>query len=284
MTTAPKKPLCGLVLAGGRSSRMGTDKAALRHPDGRTLARRSYDLLVEAGCETVVLSLRHEQDPPPGFADLTDLAVVRDPAGESQGPLTGMLAGMRLRPDADWLVVATDLPHLDEATLTHLVAAKLPEELLLAYRSESDELPEPLAALYAGAAIPILEEALAAGLKCPRKILIRNHCRLLEPVTPRALDNANTPEDWQAARLMTPAATYHICYYGLLAERRGVAEEQMTHAATTPAGLYSALDDLYHFGLAQAALRVAVNDEFVPWHHPLRDGDRIALLPPMSGG
>jgi molybdopterin-guanine dinucleotide biosynthesis protein A len=199
MTTEPPNPLWGLVLAGGRSSRMGTDKAALRHPDGRPLARRCHDLLLAAGCEAVVLSLRHDQDLPPGFDDLPALTVVRDPAGLSHGPLTGMLAGMRLRPAADWLVLATDLPRLDAATLRHLVAAKRPAELLLAYRSESDGLPEPLAALYAGAAIPLLEEALAAGFNCPRKILIRNHCRLLEPVTPRALDNANTPDDWQAA-------------------------------------------------------------------------------------
>ena len=193
--------LCGLVLAGGRSARMGTDKAALRHPDGRTLVRRAYDLLLEIGCETVVISLRPDQEIPPGLEGLAGLTVVRDPEGRSEGPLTGVIAGMKLRPDADWLVLATDLPRLDAATLAHLAAAKHPNELFLAYRSESDGLPEPLAALYAGAAIPVLVEALAAGFKCPRKILIRNSCRLLEPVTPRALDNANTPDDWHAAHV-----------------------------------------------------------------------------------
>lgn len=83
---------------------------------------------------------------------------------------------------------------------------------------------------------------------------------------------------------MTRPATYHVCYYGLLAERRGLAEEQVCDAADTPAGLYAALNERHALGLSQTALRVAVNDEFVSWHHPLRDGDRIALLPPMSGG
>ncbi|WP_366524749.1 cyclic pyranopterin monophosphate synthase MoaC, partial [Nannocystis sp.] len=62
--TAPSQPLYGLVLAGGRSTRMGTDKAALIHPDGRSLARRTYDLLAGAGCVDVVLSLRHDQEIP----------------------------------------------------------------------------------------------------------------------------------------------------------------------------------------------------------------------------
>ena len=44
-------------------------------------------------------------------------------AGESPGPIVGMVSGMRLHPDADWLVVACDLPRLDLPTLTHLVAS-----------------------------------------------------------------------------------------------------------------------------------------------------------------
>jgi molybdopterin-guanine dinucleotide biosynthesis protein A len=192
----PHRPLHGLVLAGGRSSRMGRDKAALVHPDGRSLARRCCDLLREAGCESVVLSLRHDQEIPAG---LEDLEIVRDPAGASHGPIAGIVSGMRLHPGADWLVLACDLPRLDLQTLSHLISSKQPADTFLAYRSESDELPEPLCTLYAPAALPILEQAMADDFRCPRKILIRNDCRLLEPVTRRALDNANTPEDWETA-------------------------------------------------------------------------------------
>ncbi|MEO7101093.1 MAG: molybdenum cofactor guanylyltransferase [Luteolibacter sp.] len=197
----PKSKLCGLVLAGGRSSRMGQDKAALMHPDGRTLARRTYDLLLEAGCEIVVLSLRHDQEIPEGFAGLENRSIVRDPADGSVGPIAGIVAGMRLRPDADWLVLACDLPRLDLPTLSTLAGSKQDGEKFLAYRSESDDLPEPLCALYASDSLPVLEKAQADDMRCPRKILIRNDCRLLDPVTRRALDNANTPEDWATAIL-----------------------------------------------------------------------------------
>lgn len=193
----PSPPVCGLVLAGGRGARMGRDKATLVHPDGRGLAKRAYDLLKEAGCGTVVLSLRQDQDVPPG---LEDAMVVRDPEGvASTGPMNGIVAGMRRHPEADWLVVACDLPRLDVETLSTLIRSKKPEEKFLAYRSEFDDLPEPLCTIYSSLALPIIEQAVAEDMRCPRKILIRNDCRLLEPVTPRALDNANTPEDWQAA-------------------------------------------------------------------------------------
>ena len=196
MKNPATRSLCGLVLAGGRSSRMGTDKAALVHPDGRTLARRCHDLLAEAGCGNVVLSLRRDQEIPPGLSDLADLHIVRDPEDAPGGPLAGIIAAMRLHPVADWLVLACDLPRLDLATLRHLISSKRPDEIFLSYRSEFDGLPEPLCALYAPAALAILQET---EFRCPLKVLILHDCRLLDPVTPRALDNANTPEDWQTA-------------------------------------------------------------------------------------
>ena len=193
------RDLCGLVLAGGRSSLMGSDKAVLVHPDGRTLARRCCDLLCEAGCTEVVLSLRHDQEMPDGFSASPAVTVVRDPEGGSAGPIAGMVAGMSLRPDADWLVLACDLPRLDRATLLHLRDTRRAGETFLSYRSEFDGLPEPLCALYAAEALPMLEDAMAQDFRCPRKLLIRAGCRLLDPVTERALDNANTPEDWKTA-------------------------------------------------------------------------------------
>ncbi len=189
-----RKPLCGLVLAGGRSSRMGTDKASLLHPDGRTLGRRCHDLLGEAGCAAVYLSLRADQEVPDGFADKAP-EVLRDADGSS-GPVSGILAAMAARPEADWLVVACDLPRLDLATLEHLLSSRREGELFLAYRSEFDSLPEPLCTWYSAGA---RETVVNGGFSCPRKILIRSGCRLLEPMTNGALDNANTPEDWKAA-------------------------------------------------------------------------------------
>jgi molybdopterin synthase sulfur carrier subunit len=78
--------------------------------------------------------------------------------------------------------------------------------------------------------------------------------------------------------------TYCIHWFGLLAERRGLAEETISHGATTTAALYSDLAETHRIGIAMSNLRAAVNDVFVPWDHSLNDGDRIAFLPPMSGG
>ena len=78
--------------------------------------------------------------------------------------------------------------------------------------------------------------------------------------------------------------TYHIHYFGMLAERRGLADETTSAEAATAAGIFAILAAKHALGIDRAAVRVAVNDELVSWNHPLNDGDRIALLPPMSGG
>ncbi len=78
--------------------------------------------------------------------------------------------------------------------------------------------------------------------------------------------------------------TLTVCYYGLLAERRGLAEERVNTPAETPARLFAELDREHALGLATSDFRVAVNDEFVSWNSPLRENDSVAFLPPMSGG
>ena len=75
-----------------------------------------------------------------------------------------------------------------------------------------------------------------------------------------------------------------ICYFGLLADRRGLSEEwRITHAQTA-AELYAELDSIYQLGLSMADFRVAVNDEFAAWEDTISENDTIAFLPPMSGG
>ena len=113
--------------------------------------------------------------------------------------MAGLLAAFSARPHARWLVVACDLPRLDQETLRALIAAWEEGQPFVAYRSEFDGLPEPLCAIYGPSSLPLLGAAVRDRSYCPRKVLIRGSCKLLEPVIPRALENANTPEEWNQA-------------------------------------------------------------------------------------
>lgn len=192
-------PLCGLVLAGGRSSRMRADKAALAY-GGRPQLDLAFELLESRVAKTWV-SVRPEQR-----AERVRAAhpqIVDEP--DVEGPIAGILAAQAARPDAAWLVVACDLPLLDAATLDELLAARDEHRLATAFVSSFDGLPEPLCTIYEPASREPIRRYVAAGGSCPRKFLIGHDVTLLTPANARALDNANTPEELAAARVALAA-------------------------------------------------------------------------------
>src|SRR6185437_11923292 len=113
--SAAAAPLYGLVLAGGRSTRMQRDKAALEYA-GRSQLERAAELITPLVARLFV-SVRPDQTGDPlraRFAQIVD-------SGEVAGPIAGIIAAQSRHPEAAWLVVACDLPLLDSGTLQHLL-------------------------------------------------------------------------------------------------------------------------------------------------------------------
>jgi len=187
-------PTFGLVLAGGSSRRMRTDKAALAYGSRPQLAQ-AYDLLARH-VERAFVSVRSDQAGEALRARYPQ--VVDGPVGH--GPIAGIIAAQARHPDVAWLVLACDLPFLDDATLAALLARRDPSRLATAFTSRHDDLPEPLCAIYEPASLEAILGHVASGRSCPRKFLLEHDVLLLEPATPLALDNANTPEEAAAAR------------------------------------------------------------------------------------
>ena len=184
-----KPPLYGLVLAGGRSKRMGRDKALLEH-EGESQLARMMALLGECVDRAFVSTSNEQRDEPERrrFDQIVDRYA-------DMGPLAGILSAMDEYPRADWLVVACDLPNIDAMTLRHLIDKQSSEHPFTAYISSHDGLPEPLCAVYRSGTDTVLREFVDDGIRCPRKILIRSDTCLIEQLDPRSLDNVNTPDD-----------------------------------------------------------------------------------------
>jgi molybdenum cofactor guanylyltransferase len=180
---------CGLVLAGGKSRRMGQDKALLRH-NGETRLGLAVRLL-QQHLPRVFVSARADQSAEPERARFSQIV----DRYANLGPLAGILSAMDTEPQAAWLVVACDLPNLDSETIRHLLDECSATQPFTAYRSSVDGMPEPLCAIYNPSARRILDEFVAAGIQCPRKIMMRSDTRLLQARNPRALDNINTPDE-----------------------------------------------------------------------------------------
>jgi molybdopterin-guanine dinucleotide biosynthesis protein A len=275
--------LFGLVLAGGASTRMRTDKAALQY-HGQPQLRWAFEL-VSKFCAASFVSVRPDQRDDAARAGHPQI-VDRQPG---IGPIAGISAALLEQPKAAWLVLACDLPFLTERTLQHLIAHRDPQKIATAYRSAHDGLPEPLCAIWEPAAREPVLAYIASGKQCPRKFLINSDTALLDLPEHQALDNVNTVEEFGlATAALRPQAktakTVRVQYYAILREQAGRSEETLDTSAGTAAELYAELRQRHPFQLTSAQLKVALNSEFSDWQTPLKHGDTVVFIPPVAGG
>ena len=277
-------PLYGLILAGGASSRMQRDKAALPY-QGKSQLDRAFEL-VQRHVSKAFVSVRSTQVTEPTRAHRP---LIVDSV-EGGGPIVGIRSALAAHPEAAWLVLACDLPFLTDAAIEQLISERDPTVLATAYRSAHDGLPEPLCAIWEPAAAAAIAAYSQSGGICPRKFLRTHPVKLLEARDRRALDNINTPEEYAFAQGALDQGTLAspmqltIQYFALLREQAGRSEETLQTSAATPADLFAELNARYRFTLARDQLKVAVNAEFAEWSHRLRAGDSVVFVPPVAGG
>jgi molybdopterin-guanine dinucleotide biosynthesis protein A len=163
----------GLVLAGGRSSRLGSAKGQLEF-EGRTLAERAAHALWPL-CTSVLISIgRGAENPAPGFVTVEDAP----PGGK--GPLGGIDAGFRATGDADLLVLACDYPLVDTGLMRRVAEAPAPGDDL-AIISDSGGRDHPLVALWRRRSAATVAAALAREHLKVRKLLVDLAVRRVGP-------------------------------------------------------------------------------------------------------
>jgi molybdopterin-guanine dinucleotide biosynthesis protein A len=185
--------LNGLVLAGGKSERMGFDKGSV-NLHGSPQRYHVADML-KRFCQDVFISSRADQqsdiqEPYHGLADtFTDL-----------GPYGGILSAFREQPDNAWLVVACDLPLLSDKTLDYLVQNRNVSTVATTFQSSVNDFPEPLITIWEPKSYPVLLSFLSQGYSCPRKVLINSDTVVLTAPYPEELTNVNTPEELEQVK------------------------------------------------------------------------------------
>ena len=177
-------PLNGLVLAGGKSERMGQDKSTI---DYHGMPQRDYAYQRLSGfCEETFISVLPGQS-----ADhpLPDVFL-------GLGPYGAILSALQARPGKAWLVLACDLPLADEEALRFLTAHRNPSKMATAFQSPENDFPDPLLAIWEPKSYMTLLQFLAQGFSCPRKALINSDIQLLQAPNPEWLRNVNTPDEY----------------------------------------------------------------------------------------
>ena len=183
--------LYGLVLTGGKSTRMNKDKALLDY-HGKPQQEHAFDLLDKV-CDKVFMSSRdEEQSEEVDYDSISDKFI-------GLGPFGGILSAFMVEPNAAWLVIAVDLPFLDQSTIDNLVEHRNASKLATCFIDPKNEFPEPLISIWEPKAYPRMLNFLSQGYSCPRKVLINSDVEVLTDRSEQALTNVNTPEELNEA-------------------------------------------------------------------------------------
>jgi molybdopterin-guanine dinucleotide biosynthesis protein A len=183
-----KPELYGLVLAGGKSQRMGQDKGGINW-HGKHQRYHMADML-KSYTDNVYISCRADQ-----HQEIDPLYQTLPDTFTGMGPFGAILSAVREQPEKAWLIVACDLPLLDKETLDFLIAHRDPSAIATAFESSYNSFPEPLTTIWEPKSYPVLLSFLAQGYSCPRKVLINSNVKILQVPNPDALTNVNTPEE-----------------------------------------------------------------------------------------
>lgn len=189
----------GIVLAGGKSTRMGTPKATL--PFGpETMLQRVVRLLGAVVDPIVIVAARDQALP-----ELAEGVIVTRDEREARGPLEGLRAGLKALPDAAEAAYVTscDVPLLAPEFVTRMIELLGDDDIAV---MEIDGFPHPLSAVYRRAVLPQVESLLEKDKLRPVFLFDAVRTRRVRPeemasVDPelRTLRNLNTREDYEAA-------------------------------------------------------------------------------------
>jgi len=178
--------LNGLVLAGGHSTRMGTDKALLAY-NGKPQREFLFDLLKQF-CDRVYTSCRKDQNIPEMLNPIPDRF-------EMVGPMNGILTAFTHHPDSNWLIIAVDMPYINRDTLQLLISSHDENKTATCFYNPETQQPEPLLTLWGPEAQPLLLTFTEKGNISPREFLKTHDVNLIQPPDEKTLLNFNSPND-----------------------------------------------------------------------------------------
>jgi molybdopterin-guanine dinucleotide biosynthesis protein A len=184
----------GLILAGGKSSRMQTDKAALQYHDNISQRSFLYKLL-EKYCSKTFVSCRQDQ-----VSQLQEGEIFITDENKYEGPLNGILSAHHNFTNNAWLIIAVDLPHVSDKTIELLLSQRDPLKMATVYATHASEKPEPLIAIWEPAALIEAEKYIKEGNRCPRKFLSGQDIKKIFPENDIELFNANYYTDYLEAK------------------------------------------------------------------------------------
>ncbi|HEY7339865.1 MAG TPA: molybdenum cofactor guanylyltransferase [Ktedonobacterales bacterium] len=199
----------GVILAGGRSRRMGENKAEMIF-GGEPLLTRVARRLSPAVDELLIIG-------PQSLASLAPHARVVEDALPAIGPLGGLYTALTSTPSARIFLVACDMPFVSPGLAQAMLALAETREDADAVTLNAHDRAQPLHAVYSRRSLPAVERALNAKDHSLHALLAQLAVVAIDMETVRREDpdslstfNVNTPDDWLHALRLEDSALRHI--------------------------------------------------------------------------
>jgi molybdopterin-guanine dinucleotide biosynthesis protein A len=187
-----KPILLGLILDGGESKRMGTDKGSLVYHKLSPLEQRQRHLKAFESLDILAyVSSGVFKKPSENFN------IIPDHKDFTGGPGAGILSAHLFRPEAAWLVIACDFPFADIQAMRDLISQRRGNGFSVAYK-HPDSTVEPLFAIWEPETLVHFLGQFKMGDKSPRKALEQTQAITSVPENLRTLVNINSPLEAQA--------------------------------------------------------------------------------------
>lgn len=182
-------PIKAIVLAGGKSQRMGVDKSQINYHDNITQEKYVADICKGLGLDTYISkSFNYQHSEVDGYPVIKDRLV-------DMGPLGAIISAFMTDPNCAWLVLACDLPLINKDSILNLLNHRHISKSATAYRSASQPWPEPLITIYEPRIYERILKFMSLGYACPRKVLINSETELVLTNDTDSIMNANTPAE-----------------------------------------------------------------------------------------
>jgi molybdopterin-guanine dinucleotide biosynthesis protein A len=153
--------LLGIILCGGRSSRMGTDKGLLKL-EAKTWGQTAFDKMAALNFP-VRISVNNDQ-----FAAYSEVfpiinLICDNPSLSLKGPLLGVLSGHLQNPSEDLFILACDMPLMESVLLEELQSRYQMQQVYDAHIFTNNNEPEPLCGIYTAKGLAVILNMFREG-------------------------------------------------------------------------------------------------------------------------
>lgn len=181
-------PITGILLSGGKSKRMGRDKALI---DFQGVPHRDFlfQEMQESTCDSVMVSCSKKQE-----KELSHYPLLTDEYSDI-GPMSALLSAFKKEPNHAYLILAIDLPNVRKETLDFLIKNRDPTKYATSYFNEKTGFLEPLLAIYEPKSYAVFQDYLEKKTYSPSQLLRDYPVHSVKPPKIDCLININTPEE-----------------------------------------------------------------------------------------